>query len=245
MQNPGEPSSDPAPRGAFPNTRWSVILDVQDDDPTALAMFCLAYWFPLYCCARRMGKGVDDAEDLTQSFFERLLSRQLLGHARQERGKLRNFLMCSFTRFAAEEWRKGSAQKRGSARRLLEIDALSAEERYALEPHDDNTPEKEYEREWAREVLRQALDRVETAYRSEGKAPVFEVFRDQLAHGTPDVPYRETAASLGLTEASARFAVFKLRQRFRDVLHEIVAGTVDRDEDVAAELAYLGTLFQR
>src|SRR5687768_18491471 len=106
----------------FPQTRWSVILDAQDDSPAGLTTFCRAYWFPLYSYARRMNLSVADAEDLTQSFFERLLSRDLLAHARRERGRLRSFLLRSFKNFAAEEWRKQGAQKRGGAQPILPMD---------------------------------------------------------------------------------------------------------------------------
>ena len=136
---PEDASQEAAACAAFPKTRWSVVLEAQDDDPAALAALCSAYWFPLYSYARR--RGMADAEDLTQSFFERLLSREVLGHARRERGRLRNFLLRSLTNFAAEEWRKRGAQKRGGGQPVLEFDALSAQERYALEPHAATTPE--------------------------------------------------------------------------------------------------------
>jgi RNA polymerase sigma-70 factor (ECF subfamily) len=219
-----------------------VILDAQNDDPTALASFCRAYWFPLYSYARRMGNA--DAEDLTQAFFERLLSRDVLCQARRERGRLRNFLLRSLTNFAAEEWRKRGAQKRGSGQPAVEIDALSAKERYALEPHDGTTPELEYERAWAREVLRQALDKLGAAYTAAGNGEVFGALRDQLVEGSADQRYQNIAASLGMTEGSIRFAAFKLRQRYRAALREIVAETVSNMDEVEAELAHLRTLFQ-
>ena len=187
---------------------------------------------------------VADAEDLTQAFFERLLSRDLLGHAQRERGKLRNFLLHSFNNFAAEEWRKRGAQKRGSGQPVLEIDALSAEERFALEPHDNVTPEVEYERAWARELLRQALDKLAAAYESAGNGAIFRALRDQLVEGSAATSFKEIAAALGLTEASARFAAFKLRQRYRAALREIVAETVAIEAEVEKELIHLRTLFQ-
>lgn len=230
--------------GAFPNTRWSVILEAQKDDPAALAVFCRTYRFPLYSYARRWGRSVADAEDLTQSFFERLLSRDILGQARRERGKLRTFLLRSFTNFATEYWRKQNAQKRGSGEPLVEIDALQLEERFALEPHDNITPQVEYERAWARELLRQALEKLEASYHSVGKGAIFHALRDQLAEGTSDDSYQVIANSLGLTEASARFAAFKLRQRYRAILHEIVAETVASEDEVQEELVHLRALFQ-
>ena len=245
MTQPENPSHDCPPvadHAAFPQTRWSVVLDAQDDDPAALAALCGAYWFPLYSYARAMG--IADAEDLTQSFFERLLARDVLCHARRERGKLRNFLLRSLSNFATEEWRKRGAQKRGQGRPALEIDALSANERYALEPHDATTPQLEYERAWAREVLRQALDKLGAAYAAAGNGEVFGALRDQLVDGSNGESYLSIAASLGMTEGSVRFAAFKLRQRYRAALREVVGETVAGMDEVDAELAHLRTLFQ-
>jgi RNA polymerase sigma factor (sigma-70 family) len=219
-----------------------MVLDAQDENPAALAAFCRAYWYPLYSYARRMGLG--EPEDLVQAFFERLLARDLLAHARRDRGKLRSFLLRSFTNFAAEEWRKSNAQKRGSGQAALAIDALQAEERYALEPHDAKSPDLEYERAWARELLHQAMDKLGQAYSKTGHSGVFEALRDQLAEGTVRRSHQEIAANLGMTEGSVRFAAFKLRQRFRETLREIVAETVSNLDEVEAELAHLRTLFQ-
>ncbi len=235
-------SAESETRGAFPQTRWSVVLDAQGNDPEALATLCGAYWFPLYCYARR--RGMADAEDLVQAFFERLLSREILGQARKERGKLRSFLLRAFTNFAAEEWRKQGAQKRGSGKAALEIDALSAEERYALEPHDGTTPELEYERAWAREVLRQALNKLDATYTAAGKGGLFGALRPQLAEGAADQPYQQIAASLGMSEGAVRFAAFELRRRYRAALHEIVAETVATMQEVEAELTHMRRLFQ-
>ncbi|MBL9166261.1 MAG: sigma-70 family RNA polymerase sigma factor [Verrucomicrobiales bacterium] len=228
----------------FPPTRWSLILDAQDDDPEALAGFCQTYWFPLYSYARRLNLSPSDAEDLTQSFFERLLSRDVLGAARAERGKLRNFLLSSFANFAREDWRRLKAQKRGGRHKILELDALTAEERFALEPRGSVTPQVEYERAWARELLRQAVDKLEAQYESNGSRSVFQALRDHLSDGSSTRCYKEIAAQLGLTEGATRFAAFKLRQRYRSILREIVAETVTSQEEVEKELTYLRGLFE-
>lgn len=219
------------------------MLEAQGDSPEALAQFCRAYWFPLYTYARRMNLGVADAEDLTQAFFERLLSRDVLGQARRERGRLRSFLLHAFRNFASEEWRRRGAQKRGGGKPVVEIDALSAEERFALEPHDHVTPEVEYERAWARELLRQAVHKLERNYEAAGNGAVFRALRDQLTDGAPDQSYSGIAASLGMSESAARFAAFKLRQRYRAALREIVAETVAGEDEVEDELSHFRSLF--
>lgn len=219
------------------------MLEAQGDSAEALAQFCGTYWFPLYTFARRMNLGVADAEDLTQSFFERLLSRDLLGQARRDRGRLRSFLLHAFKNFATEEWRRKGAQKRGGGRPVVAIDALSAEERYALEPHDRATPEVEYERAWARELLRQAVDRLGRDYDAAGNGAVFRALRDQLTEGALGRGYLEIATTLGVSESAARFAAFKLRQRFRGVLREIVAETVAAEDEIDDELSRFRALF--
>lgn len=241
---PSEANVNQRPNGEFPRTRWSVILDAQEEEPGALATFCQTYWFPLYSYARRMNANAADAEDLTQAFFERLLSRDVLGQARRERGKLRSFLLRAFTNFASEYRRRNHAQKRGNGQPLIEIDALELEERFALEPPDKVTPEVEYERTWARELLRQSLTRLEAQYQSDGKGAIFHALRDQLAEGSSEQAYEAIGNSLGLTEASTRFAAYKLRQHYRAILHEIVAETVATDDEVEAELTHLRALFR-
>ena len=228
----------------FPQTRWSVILGARDNDPEALALFCRAYWYPLYSFARRSGMAPADAEDATQSFFEHLLTQDLLARARRERGKLRSFLLRSFGNFTREEWRKRGAQKRGSGKSPVEIDSLSAQERFALEPRDAATPELEFERAWARELLRRALDRLGDDYEAAGRGAIYRALKDQLVDGSSELSYLEIARALGLSEASIRFAAFKLRQRYREVLKEIVAETVPTEEEVAGELVHLRTLFR-
>jgi len=239
-----KPAADRSVASPLPNTRWSVILDAQQEDPAALAEFCRQYWFPLYGFARRTGLGPDDAADLTQAFFERLLSRDVLGHARRDRGRLRNFLLRAFHNFAAEEWRRAHSRRRGNPGGLVALDALSAEQRLAIEPRVAVTPETEFERSWARDVLRQSLERLREVYARLGQQDLFAALKDSLTDGDLEGSFREVAAALGMTEAAARFAAFKLRQRYREMLHEVVAETVARHEDVPAELEHLQALFR-
>ena len=70
----------PEKRHSFATTHWSVVLATRDSEPDrarhALERLCATYWYPIYACIRRYGKTHDQAEDLTQGFFERLLSHQ-------------------------------------------------------------------------------------------------------------------------------------------------------------------------
>ncbi len=132
-------------------TRWSIVLNARAGDERAeraLAEICEAYWFPLYVFVRRSGRSAEDAEDLTQSFFAKLIEKGYLQKADQERGRLRSFLLASLKNFMADEWDKSQAQKRGGGKQLVSIDQAAAEERYALEPKDEASPDRLFEKRW-------------------------------------------------------------------------------------------------
>ena len=242
-ESPGADGGARVGDGAFPNTRWTVVLEAQDDTPGALAAFCQAYWNPLFCFARRMNQDIADAEDLTQAFFTRLLARDLLLQAQRERGRLRSFLLKSFRNFIAEEERRQGAQKRGGGQAALRIDSPEADAHLELEPLENTTPELEYERAWARQLLHQTLARLESDYSTAGNAALFEALRDMIVEGSADMPLQAIADTLGRSEASVRFAAFKLRQRYRAVLRELVADTVAEPDEIDDELAHLRSLF--
>ena len=168
-------ASDPlvADAGQFATTRWSVVLAAgQDDSALALAALetlCRAYWYPLYAYVRRRGHGEHDAKDLTQGFFEHLLRREALGAVAPGRGKFRSFLLASLNPFLADQHDRQRAQKRGGGQPDFSLDALEAERRYQIEPADEETPEKLFERRWAMAVIDGAMARLEQEFASAGK----------------------------------------------------------------------------
>lgn len=137
------------------------------------------------------------------------------------------------------------SQRRGLPGRVVPLDALSAEQRLVVEPRTHGTPETEYERSWAREVLRQARERLRTVYQQLGQPAVFTALEGFLTDGDLEQSFREIAAPLGITEAAARFAAFQLRRRYRETLREVVADTVASPGEVSAELEHLQSLFSR
>lgn len=227
----------------FPKTRWTMILNAQQDDPDALRAFCQTYWFPLYAYARRLGLSVTDAEDLVQGFFERLLTNESISAATRERGRLRSWLLHSLKNFAGEQWRRSRALKRGSGK-VVAMDALTAEQRLNLEPRNAVTPELEFDRCWAREILDRARERMRQAYTEAGKAQVFEVMAFQTTPGESGPGYVEIARRLELSEATARVTAFKFRQRYRRFVEEATVETVASHDDLNEELAYLQQVFQ-
>ena len=154
-----------------------MIAAGRDQTPTsraALAELCELYWPPLYAYARRRGHSVEEAQDLTQAFFTRLLEKHTVQVADPQRGRFRSFLLTSFKYFAANEHDRERALKRGGGELPVPLDFEPVEARYAAEPADTLTPEALFERQWARGVL----DRVLAALRAEsantGKEATFD-----------------------------------------------------------------------
>ncbi|MGO8697454.1 MAG: RNA polymerase sigma factor [Limisphaerales bacterium] len=239
-------SDDPTADRAGPlfvTTHWSVVLAAGHGDATrscdALSHLCQTYWYPLYAYARRRGCPPQDAQDMTQEFFARLLEGNWLAKADRQRGRFRSFLLSAMKHFMANEWNKARAQKRGGGQPILSLNDDSAEHRYRLEPAEKATPESLYERGWALTLLEGVLARLEEEYRLEGKQAWWESMRPALASDRESIAYQEMAQSLGITETAARVAVHRLRQRYRQLIRAEVAGTVAPPEEVDEEMRHL------
>jgi RNA polymerase sigma-70 factor (ECF subfamily) len=227
----------------FATTHWSVVLSsAQDSSPdaqAALEKLCRAYWYPLYAYVRRRGHGPEDAQDLTQSFFARLLERKLLAVAAPERGRFRSFLLTALRNFLADEHDRASARKRGADRPVLSLDALDGEARYALEPVEVATPDKLFERRWATTVLEQAWALLAAEYAAEGKADLFRELRRFNSAQESAPGYAEVARKLGLPENTVKSLVHRMRQRYRALLRREIANTVLDPAEIDEEIRYL------
>ncbi|EDY17566.1 RNA polymerase, sigma-24 subunit, ECF subfamily [Chthoniobacter flavus Ellin428] len=227
--------------GRFELTRWSVVVAAGGDDSQladkALEHLCHAYWYPLYAFVRREGHSTQDAQDLTQEFFARLLQKGWLQAVRREKGRFRSFLLASMRHFLANEWDRAHALKRGGLQSPLSFDAQSAEERYALEPADPMTADRFYERRWALTLLDRVLARLRREFAAVGKETLFEEFKPSLSGGK--VSYAEIAARLNAQETAVRVAAHRFRLRYRDLIRAEIADTVAGPGEVDAELARL------
>jgi DNA-directed RNA polymerase specialized sigma24 family protein len=151
---------DPSRYAAFPTTHWSRVIAAGDpaapEARDALAELCDAYWYPIYAFIRRRGHGRDDARDLTQVFFARLLENRAVAAADRARGRFRAFLLADCRFFLADARDRADARKRGRGVRPFALDARNAETRYDLEPANVETPEHLFERAWALALLERA-----------------------------------------------------------------------------------------
>jgi RNA polymerase sigma factor (sigma-70 family) len=230
----------------FASTQWSMVLAAKDGGSprsgAAMAALCAAYWRPLYAYARRGGYSVEDAQDLTQSFFSRFIEEDSLRHVDPALGKFRAFLLASMKNFLANEWQREHASKRGGAAELVSLEEMTrAESFYAAGLVLTETPERVYERNWALALLERSTARLADEFAAAGKSRVFELLKQYLA-GDRALPYAGAAAQLGISEVSARVAVHRMRGRFRDLIQEEVTQTLANGSDARAideELRFL------
>jgi RNA polymerase sigma-70 factor (ECF subfamily) len=242
------PSSEAAaPRPVFVTTHWSVVLSAQAKGSAksseALETLCRTYWYPLYAYARRAGHSPADAEDLTQSFFARLLEKDYLQSAARDKGKFRTFLLVALKRFLANEWDRQHAQKRGGFVPVVSIDQDQAEARFAAEPAHNVGPDVLFDRQWALTLLDSAMSRLQQEYTATGRTRLFETLRSLLVKDESASPYAEIAARLNLTEPAVKMAVHRLRTRYREVLREEIVQTVSSAAEVEEELRHLFSAF--
>jgi RNA polymerase sigma-70 factor (ECF subfamily) len=230
-------SAEPA---RFATTHWSLVVAAGGNDSQqahqALAELCAAYWHPLYAYVRRLGYDVNQAQDLTQGFFTRLLEKDYLRAVDRERGKFRTFLLASFRHFLANEYDRATAQKRGGGRSVLSLDFRATEQRNSLEPSHALTAEKLYERRWALALLEQALARLRGEFMVNGRGPLFDALKVFLTGEKAAVSHDQLARQLGMTAGAITVAVHRLRQRYREVLREEIGRTVNDPAEIDGEI---------
>ncbi|MCX5684513.1 MAG: sigma-70 family RNA polymerase sigma factor [Planctomycetota bacterium] len=226
---------------SFATTHWSLVLAAghgsRPDAGAALATLCAAYWYPLYYYVRRRGYRAEEAQDLTQAFFAKLLEKGSLKVADPDRGRFRSFLLASLNHFLSNEWDRARAKKRGD--KVLSLDIAGAESRYSLAPADGLTAEKLFERRWAMTLLDLVLARLREEFAREGRESVFERLKDFLGGAAADAPYSKAAAELGMTEAAVKMAVHRLRRQYRRLLRAQIAQTVASPEEIDDEIRHL------
>jgi RNA polymerase sigma-70 factor (ECF subfamily) len=228
---------------AFATTQWSLVLLARQratpEADAALAALCRAYWYPLYAYIRRQVQTAEQAEDLTQEFFARLLEKDYLGSVDRTRGRFRAFLLACCKHFLANERDRAGARKRGGGCSILSLDFPSAAARYRLEPADTLTAEKLFDRRWALTLLDRTLDQLGQEYAGAGKGELFEGLKATLVGGVGKLSHAEVAQSLGMTEPAVKKAAQRLRERYRAVLRELIAETVDGPGEIDDEIQTL------
>jgi DNA-directed RNA polymerase specialized sigma24 family protein len=230
---------------AFATTHWSMVLTAQGESPAAeeaLEKLCRIYWRPLYAFACREGVDPEEAQDLTQGFFQLLLARRDLDTARREKGRLRSYLLVSFKHFLMGERRREMRIKRGHGQWSIPLEELRGTER--PDPLFDRlvdslSADRLYERRWALTLIEHVLKRLKKEYRATGNAFLFDSLK-QLLPDESDAPSRaEIAARLGMTGNALRQAFHRFRHRYQLLLREEIGHTVADPGEIEDEVRHL------
>ena len=240
---PSEDTSVARKAQLFATTQWSAVLTAGEDSSPeahwALEQLCATYWYPLYAYVRRQGHSVEDAQDLTQEFFARLLEQKYLRLADRTRGRFRTFLLTSLKHFLINEWNKANREKRGGGRQIISLDAEKTETRFRSEPADNRSPDKAFARRWAMVVLDRVLDQLQVEQLSAGQGQLFDELKFSLTGLETGSSYAEIALRLGMAEGNLKVIVHRLRRRYRELLREEIARTVDGPKAIDEEIREL------
>ena len=244
MGTTDQPLNEPEqPKVWFTTTHWRVVLAAGDEGGPAtghaLDVLCRTYWHPFYAYVRRCGHDPVDAQDLTQDFFARFLEKNYVRNADPEKGRFRTFLLTSMKHFLANAHQRAQAQKRGSGQAILSLDAQNAEQFLAHEPSDDLTPDMIYERRWAATLLERALGQLEQESMAAGKGKLITELKPFLACESSEGEYAAIGERLGLTANAVAVAVYRLRERYRELVRLDIAHTVAAESAIDEELRYL------
>jgi RNA polymerase sigma factor (sigma-70 family) len=209
----------------------------------ALEELCRTYWYPLYAYVRRQGHAHEDAEDLAQAFFARLLEKNYLEGLSSRHGKFRAFLLVSLKHFLANEWDKSQRQKRGGGVTPISLDWQDADTRYQIEPTDRLSPDRLFDRAWAVTVLERVIARLDAECAADGKTSLFNRLKAYLMADREAIPYAEAAAALEMTESAVRVSVHRLRRRYRELLREEISQTLSDPAQAGEEIRTLLNAF--
>ena len=224
---------------SFATTRWTVVRAAGQSAAEALETLCSASWFPLYAYVRRHGFSKEDAEDLTQAFFAKLLKRRDIAGLKRENGRFRAFLLASMKHFIANERDRAGRLKRGGNITHFPLDWSSADRQFQIADSSQLPPDAAYDREWAVALLARVVALLGEEYAAEGKAERFEQMKPFLTMSKGAISYASAANALFMEAGAARVAVHRMRKRYRVLLREEIAHTLSDPAMIEEELAVL------
>lgn len=245
----GESAPEGGERRVFATTRWSIVLSAghpqgeEQKGQAALAELCRTYWHPIFSFVCRRGYSPEDAQDLTQDFFVMILGNDWLQRADPNRGRFRSLLLKSLQNFLNNAAQSRHAQKRGGEMKFVSWDEWRAEAPSQISMPatalESLPPEQLFDLRWAATVVERSLRRLREECESRGRFRLFEVLSSHLTITGDDVSYAHLAGTLGITESAVKKQLHNMRQRYRFLLRDEVAHTVEDPSDVDDEIRYL------
>ena len=224
----------------FGTTHWSVVFSARDTNPAladaAREELCKTYWGPIHSFVRWQGFNPDDAKDLTQAFFQKLLEKDVWARANPEKGRMRSFLLTALKQFLADERDRARAAKRGGGAPVVSLDDSGVNE---IPAGGNASAERNFDQKWAAAILDAARVRLREECESSGKAAFFNEVNVLGEAEEKNLTYDEVAARVGMGVSGVKTAVSRLRQRYGELVREEVEKTVAKSADVDDEIAYL------
>ena len=230
---------------AFAPTRWTLILRARGETPearVALGELCEGYYQPVLRFLQREGREEDEARELTQEFFARVLERDGFAAADPERGQFRSYLLGALKHFLADQRKHEQRLKRGGGAVVESLDAATGDDGGAAAQVADTAataPEMFFDREWALAVMARALDVLQKEFATGGKAEQFEQLKPWLMGEAASMSQAEAARALGLSEGAVKVVIHRLRKRFREAVRGEIGQTLRDPSLVDEELRHL------
>ena len=235
---------DPPPQQPnFETTQWNLVASSNTDQVSqitarlALEELCRTYWYPLYAFVRSRGHSSNDAQDLTQAFFTKIIETNGLASADASRGRFRSYILGAMKHFLSHDLERKQALKRGGGKRIVEFDALDPEARYAVEPQTSDDLDATFNRQWAEQITASAIGVLRREMDASGKSNLFDALKEGLTGG--DFDRTQVAAALGMTDGAVKVAIHRLRTRYRAILRSTIEQTVADESEVEDEMREL------
>ncbi len=241
---------EPSGPRQFATTHWSLVGAAMNDQVSqtrarkAFEELCRVYWYPLYAFVRRRGYSAEDAQDLTQAFFAQIIETGGFTSVDRARGRFRSYLLGAMKHFLTNQWHRTKAQKRGGHLQFIEWDALDPEARYTDTQKSSDDPDHLFDREWALQIIAEALQMLRDEMTQAGKGEQFELLKGCLT-GKEDLPRAQMATRLGISESALKVTIHRLRHRYRFLLRAAIAETVTNEADLEDEMKYLIKVLRR
>jgi len=239
------PLSESRAHPSFLTTRWTRVCAAKadsEDGRKALADLCDAYYEPVVAFLRCELRDADAARDMSHAFFAQVLSGGTIGMAERERGRFRSYLLGAVKHFLSHQREAARRMKRGGG-----VDAASLDDTEAQQMADPHlpSPDSAFDRQWALTLLSRALGDLQQECTAEGKADVFEKLQPWLTGDAAHGDQLELAAALGMNLNSLKSQIHRLKSRFRALVKEQIAATLNQGGSIDEEMTMLFAALRR
>ncbi|MBL9117693.1 MAG: sigma-70 family RNA polymerase sigma factor [Verrucomicrobiaceae bacterium] len=232
--------------GLLPNTPWTQLIRSRGGDTVAneaLGHVVGLYWRPIHVCMMKRGFSAHDAEDLTQEFLSLIVLKGQFERIDPAKGKLRSYLLTALNHFLANVWRDRKTQRLGSGAAHISLDHEDEKDSPVLPDHQ--TPDAEFDREWALTVLDNVMKELRADYAQQGKQDLFEALSPALSVADGQTDANAMGEKLGMNAGAVRVALHRLRLRYRNMLYRHIAATVEREDQVEGEIREMIAMLRR